>query len=110
MNDELESEVPPAPEPEKAAEKPCMCEDPSDEGLTHCKDTPCFTTPPPPPAPPAPEPKKRGRSSPKPVPAVALDDSGEARAERKESAQEAYAENPPEESRAARKARAAKLG
>lgn len=28
-----------------APQKPCMCEDPSDKGTTHCKDKPCFTTP-----------------------------------------------------------------
>lgn len=39
-----------------AVEKPCMCEDPSDKGTTHCKDKPCFTTPvPTEPAKPAPK-------------------------------------------------------
>ena len=28
-----------------AAEKPCTCQDPLDQGMTHRKDGPCFTTP-----------------------------------------------------------------
>ncbi len=40
-----------APEPKDM----CMCEDPSDQGVTHCKDKPCFTTPAPEDAAPVPD-------------------------------------------------------
>lgn len=49
----------------------CKCEDPLDEGMTHCQDKPCFTTP-------APEPAAEVSAAPaEPTPAVTEKENAE---------------------------------